>query len=170
MTPYHYTVKAHLESIIADKVIRLASTGGDAGERLGAWFSTNPLWENTVSKACWTGLWLSLKDHYELSQGREALVVDEGTGTARIEFVVAPEFQPARIAVDAAVCPYTWNDYKRLSGVSKKIARGLYEGALAHGAHPGEWRVSFEPVPSDKWLALEVYDGKTWVQFKEGAH
>jgi len=47
---WHYTVKQKLDSILKDKVIRLANEGWTQGERLAVWFSANPLWENTVSK------------------------------------------------------------------------------------------------------------------------
>jgi len=160
---WHYTVIAKLEEIEKDKLIQLASAGWTKDERLAVWFSANPLWENTVAKVFKSdGTPASLQEHWLLSHGQEAMVHDEDTGAIRMEHVVAPEFQPARIGVAVATAPYRWDDFKRLSGVSPKIARGLYQKALSLGARPGEWYVSFEPVPAEKWLSVQLYDGKEW--------
>ena len=29
-----------------------------------------------------------------------------------------------------------------------------------------EWRGTFDPVPSDKWLAIEVYENGFWIPFQ----
>jgi len=40
---------------------------------------------------------------------------------------------------------------------------GLKKVAYRRGSRPSQWFVSFSPVPSDKWLAIEIWDGKKWV-------
>ena len=82
-----------------------------------------------------------------------------------MEHIVAPEFQPARIGVAVTTAPYRWDDFKRMSGVSAKVAKMLYQRALAVGGRPGDWYVSFEPVPEHKWLSVQLYDGSGWVDF-----
>ena len=160
---WHYTVKSKLDDIQKDRVIKPASVGWTEGERLAVWFSANPLWENTVSKMYKTdGTGCTIQEHWELSQGKQALVRDEGTGSETMEYVAAPEFQPARIGVAITTAPYRWDDFRRMSGVSAKVVKMLYQRALAVGARPGEWYVSFEPVQQEKWLSVQLYDVMEW--------
>ena len=164
---HHYTVRGHLDQIMAERVIRQATEGLQPGERPAVWFSTNPLWERTVCKFDRPNggpLGGSLQHHWEMSQRPfEAFVVEDGMPGAKLETIDSqPQLQPARITVADDVAPYTWHDFKRLSGISKKSARALYQAAIPMDARPGEWFVSFEPVPAEKWLAVELYNGTGW--------
>jgi hypothetical protein len=38
----------------------------------------------------------------------------------------------------------------------------LLSAAQECGSLPTEWRVSFDPVPSDKWLSVERWDRDIW--------
>ena len=67
-----------------------------------------------------------------------------------------------RIEVTPEAAPYTWDDFKRLSGGSEKVLRALVRAARKDGANPKEWRVSFEPVKVQDWLSIEIWDGKRW--------
>jgi hypothetical protein len=163
---HHYTVRGHLDKIVAERVIRQATEGLQPGERPVVWFSTNPLWERTVCKvdrANGDPLGVSLQQHWEMSQRPFEAFVGDGMLGAKLGTIdPQPQFQPARITVADEVASYTWEDFKRLSGISKKSARALYQAAIRVGARPGEWFVSFEPVPAEKWLAVELYNGAGW--------
>lgn len=54
---WHYTVKSRLSRILADCVIKQATTGIGFGERPDVWFSSHPSWEPTASKGIigWDG-------------------------------------------------------------------------------------------------------------------
>jgi hypothetical protein len=69
----------------------------------------------------------------------------------------------ARIGVAAETAPHDWQAFKRLSGIPANEAGGLYAVAVGRCARPGEWYVIFEPVPRERWLAIEVWDGSAWV-------
>jgi hypothetical protein len=108
------------------------------------WFSSNQDWERTVWKAIRypDGTTVQLDSMEELA---------EYCGLVR--FGVAPE-----------TAPHDWRALKELSGMSARLARGLYEAAIERGANPNEWFGTFDPVPRELWVAVEVYENGKWVR------
>jgi hypothetical protein len=49
-----------------------------------------------------------------------------------------------------------------MSGINPDMAKRLYRNAINWGARPGEWFVGFEPIQSDKFLSIELFDGEKW--------
>lgn len=138
---FHYTVSEYYNRIAHDGFIRPATEGVPAGERPAVWFSVHPVWEPTATKA------IRYRETGEFHRATwEEMQVH---GPARIE--VAPE-----------TAPHRWKDYVRLSSASPATCRGLELAAREWGANALHWRVSFEPVPAEKWLAVELWSGTTW--------
>ena len=73
----------------------------------------------------------------------------------------------ARIEVSKDAAPHNWNHFVAISGIKEREARRLVTVAKEGGASPSEWRVGFEPVPRDKWLSVEVWDGEEWVAYRD---
>lgn len=143
MRIWHYTVGERLWSILRDKIIKPATAGVPAGERPVVWFTTNPAWEPTANKGIWRNgelLWLTKEE-----------TAAEGGGLFRIE-----------VAPDAA--PYGWEEFKRLSGISGRTSKRLARIARQRGSNYHDWRVSFEPVTSDKWLRIETWYRDRWAE------
>ncbi|NQT56178.1 MAG: hypothetical protein HQ551_08120 [Desulfobacteraceae bacterium] len=117
--------------------------------KAAVWFSTNPIWEETANKKY-------LDSDGNIHSGTKEITHIIGGGLLRIE--VFPE-----------AAPYDWEDYKRKSGDKKRMLKGLDTVARKMGADPEEWRVSFKPVPREKWITVEVWDSisKKWVDFME---
>lgn len=138
---FHYTVAEYYNQIIQDGRIRPATAGVPAGELSAVWFSLHRLWEPTASKG--------LK-HRETGEVHRA-TWDE-----------MQQFGPMRIEVGPETAPHRWKDYLRLSGVTSAHARGLERAARSRGANAFQWRVSFDPVPTEKWLAVERWSGSDW--------
>jgi hypothetical protein len=136
-----------LTKIMADRLIKPATLYVPEGEKPVVWFSSNQLWEQTANKGYLDGL----GQHHPCTTMQETYKLDGC----------------ARLGVAREVAPYSWNDFKRLSGVSPRMAKGLYRAALKCGARSGEWFVSFEPVPVERWLAIEAFDGSSWIPFKD---
>lgn len=138
MQIWHYTIGDRLARIMLDGAIRPATANIAPGERPVVWFSANAVWEPTATK----GL-----------RGPDGLVrtIDKDE--------LARHDALARIEVPLEVAPYGLGDFIRLSGVSPTTAERL---ARDPGAHL--WRVSFEPVPSSRWKAIEVWSAerKRW--------
>jgi hypothetical protein len=67
-----------------------------------------------------------------------------------------------RIGIELDASLHSWDRYKDLSGITAKEARRLYQIAIDQGARPGEWYASFEPVPLERWVAIEFWDGQGW--------
>jgi hypothetical protein len=140
---YHYTIQPWLKYILRDGMIKPAVIGFLPRER-AVWFSTNQDWEETARK---------------------------GSRLTR-EILSRPEMERqygiARIGVNADIAPHDWHSYKRLSRV--RGANGLYNAAIAWGARPGQWRVTFVPVPCDVWQAVDVFKTGGWVPYSETLH
>jgi hypothetical protein len=142
---WHYTTEAHLPKILRSGVLLPATCGVDNGERPAVWTSANPVWEETANKG----------------------YVDEATGMTRTgtKATTAARGGLARIEVRPEAAPYDWVAFRAESGIHPRIARGLAEAAVAAGANPYEWFVSFEPIEMDDWLDIEVWRDGRWVTF-----
>lgn len=145
MMLWHYTVGDWWELILKDEVIKLADKNVPKYERAVVWFSSSDNWEETANKSVMTPDGL-----HDCDREDTALI---GHGLFRIG--VAPE-----------VAPYRWNDYKKLSGIKAKHANALYGVAIMRGSRPGDWYVSFDPVPKDKWLAVQKWEESAWIDHK----
>jgi hypothetical protein len=140
-TKWHYTIGVHFENIIRDGEIKQSTD--HVRYKPIVWFSTAPDWEPTANKN------RVEKDGRIISLNREETEREHG-GLVRIG--VAPE-----------TAPHDWQALKELSGMSSKIAKGLYDAAIKEGSRPGDWWGTFEPVPKSKWIAVEVYQNGTWI-------
>ena len=145
MVVWHYTKAIHLPRILAEGCIKPATAGVRGSKRPIVWFSTNEWFEWTVG----TGRLENgnyVEDTFEEMNAKYGL---------------------ARIGVARETAPYTWRDLKKLSGMRPGDAKKLVQAAIRRGASPHEWRGTFEPVPKEKWLAVQVYEGERWVDRAE---
>jgi hypothetical protein len=73
----------------------------------------------------------------------------------------------ARIGVDAVTAPFDWEGFKKHGNTKTKILRGLVKRAKSVTSSTKYWRVSFERVTADKWLAVQVWNAETdsWEDF-----
>ena len=72
-----------------------------------------------------------------------------------------------RIGVAPETAPHDCGALKQLSGMSSKMAQGLYRAAINKGSRPGNWWGTFERVPREKWPAVETWQHGVWLEFKE---
>lgn len=140
---WHYTTGELFRLIVESGELRPATTYVPENERPIVWFSSNKNWEQTANKA------LRNNDGTVRSLDRDEMAA-LGGGLVRIG--VHPE-----------TAPHDWHALKELSRMSSKMAQGLYKSAIRKGSRPGEWRGTFEPVPREKWTAVEVYQNNEWV-------
>lgn len=141
---FHYTIGERLASIMKNG-IRLATAYVPVEVRPVVWFSTAPVWETTANKGA------MIDGEYRTLTRDETRAL--GGGLVRVE--VAPE-----------VAPYKWKDYCTLSGDTEESLKGLKRTARHQGSDPRNWRVSFEPVPTDRFLAVEVWENSRWQSVK----
>ncbi len=148
---WHYTAYQHLQKIIASGKIRVSSIRIDKRERPAAWFSSNPDFEQTAKKGV---------ENSETGIVRHALGRDE---------LLKAGFPPVRIEIDPSrVQVYDWEQYKKVSGISKKAAVDLEEAGINMGAAPSEWYASFQSVPLESCLLpIEIWNGQQWVNIRE---
>jgi hypothetical protein len=144
MMVWHYTVR--LKEIIDSGVILPATANVPDRERPIVWFSINQDWERTATNA------IEGPDGTRVDLDREGLLKHGQT--------------VARIGVGPETAPHHWATLKRLGRIKTRMARGMVRVASECGADPMEWRGTFDPVPSDKWLAIEVYENGFWIPFQ----
>lgn len=146
---YHYTIGGNFKRIFASGVILPATAGVLPPERPIVWFSTNPLWENTVVK----GIPVVSGGYVDM-------------GWAELNHFGIPLI---RIGVALETAPLRWRDLREQSLMKISYASGLARVAKLEFAQPGEWRGTFEPVPVEKWLTIETYNVQAtrWVEYHE---
>jgi hypothetical protein len=139
----HYTKAFHLPSILSQG-LRPSTLFITPGEKPILWFSTNPIWENTVLPYGAPSL-----------QEAHLRTLDQGG--------------LVRIICDESVAQYRWQELKEIARIPSKIAMGLYSSAIRLGSRPGEWRGTLDVVPVAKFIAIEFYDGEKWTSFGQMA-
>jgi hypothetical protein len=142
-TRWHYTTGENLSLILRDRFIKPATAFVPLGERPIVWFSTNPNWEPTASKA-------TIDQDNVFSRLTMAETAELCGGLAR--FAVAPE-----------TAPHDWRALKGRSGMSNRMVQHLYKEGINQGARPGDWWGTFDPVPRSKWIAVQGYELGRWV-------
>lgn len=137
---WHYTTGRKYPLIVADGRIKPTDVNIDKGERPAVWFSSNQHYEVTAAKG-WNDGGVRRTCTMEQMHEWHGLV---------------------RIGVERAEAPHDWESFKRLSGVSPRTASILRAVGYAQGARISEWFVAFEPVPVERWVAVEFWNGKSW--------
>jgi hypothetical protein len=149
---YHYTVECNFKKILASGVILPATAGVLPPERPIVWFSTNPLWENTVKKG------IPFKE--------DGFFFVETMGWAEFNSCGIPLY---RIGVARETAPLRWRDLRELSLMWPTYASALVRVAKMEYAQSGEWRGTFDPVPVEKWVTVETYNVQAmrWQEYHE---
>lgn len=139
---FHYTRSGHMRQILAEGQIRVATMYVDPTEKPVVWFSYRPEWEPSATP----------------------LYVDKATGARSI--ITFEEFRtretPYRIEVNPQAAPLDWRAWRQLSGVKPGLAKCLKNLALRQHSNVKSWRMSFEPVTRENWLAIELYENGQW--------
>lgn len=110
----------------------------DQKTKRAVWFSLEQFWEPSANKL---GLGSSLQDLCKI-----------------VEVI--------RIGVNAEVCPLTWDDYCRDSGHDAKHLRSMKSAAYSCNSRPSTYRLTWEAVPAEQWVAVERLDGDKWVPLR----
>jgi len=145
---WHYTIGHRLKKILEDGEIRPATAGEPKGEKPAVWFSIHDDWEPTANKFT-VGF-----------DGKPVVLTREQTENGGGGL--------CRIGVAKEMAPHNWEAHKRLSGITAKEARRIYQKAIAQGTRPGHWFTTYSAVPRSQWLAVEVCDSSRWVPLTEG--
>lgn len=143
---WHYTKGLHIPRLLRTGYIHTTLAGDAPGERRAVWASSNWVWETTTAPSVGvneTYRWVS--DMMEAAQ------------------LVGGLF---RIELEPEAVPYTWSQYRTLSGLPQEQLRGLEISARKHRARLQDWWVGFEPVPREQWRLIERWDAETdtWKQ------
>ena len=141
---WHYTVRAHLHRILADGQLRPVAIAGLKHVKPVVWFTAHTDWEPMANRL-WqdpNGKWVRL--------GKDPTIVLFGG--------------LARIAVAKDVAPLDWKAYKDQSGAPPKLVKAIYDEAVSLGSRPGQWFATFQTVPREQWLAVEVWENEAWVR------
>lgn len=160
MILWHYTTGRSLGAILRDRELR--PFGDPRGERPAVWFTEREQWDPGASIGIYrTPSLLEAQargDAIRRSRGEEAArSFLLGVAQTMVRDVFGGLM--ARIGVDPQAAPHTWDDWKRITCMSPEAARQIEEQDRAKGAGNRQWRISLEPVPASRWVALEVRRG-----------
>jgi len=140
---WYYTTRNKLSEILAAGEIGPIDVGVPRKEKPSVWFSANQDWDPAANLP------------WEDADGSTVRLSKDQT------FVMGGGL--ARIGIARETAPYDWKAFKQQSGISPKAAKELYNAAVRSGSRPGQWFASFESVPREKWLRIEILEGNTWV-------
>jgi len=149
MNYWHYTLWEKITSIITDGKIKFANPYNKS-ELPAVWFSSNSDWEQTVRKSL-----LTKKGISELFS-RDSLYKHSKS---------YHQILPVRIELDTQkVSLVSWDDHKKHSGITKKLAFELERYAEKWGANTDEWGICYTEV-SIKFchLPFEIWNGRQWL-------
>ncbi len=139
---WHYTSVTALKSIIGDGHIRTSRWHMDGQQVCNvAWASRATVWEPTAKA---TSL---INNHWEFAVAD--LLAGDTPPIARIEV------DPGRLQ--------SWLKYFGRIGVADYYAWHLAECGYERGADPNDWALCPTPIPKSAWLAVEIWNGDSWV-------
>ncbi len=137
---WHYTTQEKLAAILTTGRLRPTDVGVQGRERPAVWFSTRFDFEPTAAKT---------------------LVVSVG-GVLTTRLATLDEMRRlvgvARIGVAPKTAPVDWAKHRREGRIAPSVADALEEAGRAIGSVPQDWFVSYEPVPAEEWILVQVLD------------
>ncbi len=147
---FHYTQKRHLDHIIRDGFIRKSDYGFRKKRQQAVWVSTNQEWEPTAKCI------VAHPDNELDVEKRKCDTHFLGGGLVRIE-------------VEDKSAPFNWKQYVKNCKMSGEFKRMMEFTGKELGGNPQEWYVSFKPITSEDWLAIESYnwESQTWVPYEQ---
>lgn len=162
---WHYTFSYKATQIITAGHLRKCPVKPLKGEPQGVWFSTNPIWENTVRKQ----VVLMDKKTGKQELTREPMDKDELheiTGYSAIRFAIDCTRERHRGKL------HSWNNYRKklLKAGLAAYAKQLKTTAILWKADPKEWLIYYGDVTLfDLINDIEMWDhvgGRGWMQAK----
>ena len=140
---YHYCSGQHTFKIGETGAILPSAAGAKGRERPAVWLTSRPTYEPTAVKQ-----W---EDHSGI---RQLTLAEQATLIGL-----------ARIVVPASLAPLTWAEWVRESGVRKSEAKWMAKRAHRLGSDVGLYRATFEPIPLEACLGIDVSrDGVEWTR------
>ena len=67
-----------------------------------------------------------------------------------------------RIGVKPEVAPMNWYTMKDRVGMSSAAMKGIYDFAISVGARTSHWFGTFEDVPDDLWVSVQILKNDQW--------
>jgi hypothetical protein len=62
---------------------------------------------------------------------------------------------------------FSWEDFKKRSGISEDKAKSMEFIGSSRGAKPSDWYYRSKPLYSNLWVAVEVYKNGHWVLYEK---
>ena len=140
---YHYTPGRKIGFIIQSGELRPSSMYLLPGERGTVSFSTRSTWEPTSSGGASIDIFgkrhlITMEESDKIYGGLYRIAVS-GDGLIR------------------------WGEWRKSSGASCRMIKHLEDEAIRQGSNVGYYRMTYDSVPMDKWLAVERWVGAQWV-------
>lgn len=141
---WHYTTAMGFEGIIKTWVVKVSTKDVAKGETPVAWFSVNPMLENTIMEMAFE------RPDRTVVRPRNA-----------VEYRILG-FGLYRVGVSAAEL-LTYPQLLKQAKIGFLRRKSLEKAAKQVGASPFEWRGSLSPVAIDGAAIIERFDGVRWI-------
>lgn len=141
---WHYTPAHRLIDIIESGHIKF-SIDTFENEKPVVWFSSNPVWENSVVK------------YVRTEESEKQLITKESMlricGLGRIEVKYTEEI-------------ITWQLLKEYNGVNPECNDFFEMAGDLFGGNPTEWYASHTQCDMKNWLKIEIWKNELWQPFE----
>jgi len=173
---FHYFVRAQLEAILSAGQLLPAGSVDRFGGAINYLFQWNPvIVANVLTTDFFSvaedirradceppAVWCSFNALWERTVGRHILDCEGVKRKIQKSTLHLFPGMLARIEVDPASCPVTWEEHVAVWGQSEAIRETSRQNMRQAGVDPNQWRLSYEPIPRSRWLGVHVWDGKVW--------
>ena len=140
---WHYTFGQNFQRILADAALKPSAAYLSREGCPVVWFSRNRVWEPAALRG---------------------LITDDGTvQNLTMEELGTHGGGLFRIGVARETVPHNFDDFVKKSELPRDRVAELRRVAKDKGANLKEWFASFEPVPREQWLAVEMWQNHAWV-------
>ena len=140
---WHYTTEKELDERLSEGRISPSAFCGTANERRSVWFTASDKWDSVAGEF--------RADTPDESASNETLFCEE------VRFL--------RIGIMPEFAPFSWNDFKRMSGATPDAA--LARASLGHDSRPDEWFFTFDPVAFSTIVKVEEWNGHSWAWVRD---
>jgi hypothetical protein len=140
---FHYTVMSKLKSILNSGEIKPATAGVHIKERPAVFCAIEKQWEPTANKG----------------------IIQDGKiyPLHTIDEMILHAGPLIRIEIKPEAAPYRWNDYVRLSGIDKALAKELEKVAIQSGSNVNHFFMSFKPIIQNQWVSIQIFnENRIW--------
>ncbi len=159
MIHYHYTKGCLLPSIVRDGIIKASKENLDKQERPVVWLSKSPHWEVACNKGkvLYGNIFNCTASHPK----------DIFNSITVNNDYMKREVGMCRILISETVPLVSWDRYKYAGNIPESVYEAIDSYSRSIGSPVDKWFCSFNPIPNDYWVGIEMFVNDKWVKWEK---